>query len=136
MSSAFAMVLMAAMVIPGNGPEKVSGEVKQGLDLSGEWEGSWDRGTGLIYKANLRENRLVGKRGNGSIHFPRFIVEEDGEGAIRVTVGGGGVCKGIFRCEGDHVLICFRNSHTLRPTSFQAGHGQELLILHRVKPRK
>ena len=42
MSSALAMILMTAMVVPGNGPEKVSGEVEQEqrLDLSGEWEGT------------------------------------------------------------------------------------------------
>jgi hypothetical protein len=31
MSSALAMVLMAGMVVPGNGPEKVSGEVQLGV---------------------------------------------------------------------------------------------------------
>ena len=41
MSSALAMVLMAAMTVPGNGPEKVSGEVEKRLDLRGEWEGVW-----------------------------------------------------------------------------------------------
>jgi len=41
MSSAFAMILMATMAVPGNGPEKVSEEVEQRLDVSGEWEGVW-----------------------------------------------------------------------------------------------
>ena len=39
MSSALAMILTAAMAVPASGPEKVSGEVEQGLDLRGEWEG-------------------------------------------------------------------------------------------------
>jgi hypothetical protein len=38
MSLALAMILAAGMTV-GNGPEKVSGEVKQKLDLRGEWEG-------------------------------------------------------------------------------------------------
>src|SRR5262245_34117632 len=41
--SALMLILTAAMVVPGDGPEKVSGEVsekEQGLDLKGKWEGS------------------------------------------------------------------------------------------------
>jgi hypothetical protein len=136
MSSALAMILTTAMTVPGNGPEMVSGEMEQRLDLRGEWEGSLDSGAALIYKANLRENRLVGRRGIGSIQFPRFLVEEDGKGTIRATLGSGRVVKGIYRWEGDRVLICFRWSDSLRPTSFRADNLQWLLILHRVKPRK
>jgi hypothetical protein len=39
MSSALAMILTAAMAVPGNGPEKVSGEIEDGLNLGGKWEG-------------------------------------------------------------------------------------------------
>jgi hypothetical protein len=35
------LVLMMAMVVPGNGPEMVSGEVEQRLDLHGKWKGAW-----------------------------------------------------------------------------------------------
>jgi hypothetical protein len=38
--SALAMILTAAMVVPGDGPEKVSGELcrMRRLDLRGEWK--------------------------------------------------------------------------------------------------
>ena len=38
--SALAMILTAAMVVQGDGPEKVSGELSpmRRLDLRGEWE--------------------------------------------------------------------------------------------------
>ena len=38
--STLVLVLAAGMAIPANGPEKVSGEVEQGLVLSWEWEGT------------------------------------------------------------------------------------------------
>lgn len=136
MSSALAVVLTAAMAVPGNGPEMVSAEMEQGLDLRGEWEGWLDNGAGLIYTANLKENRLVARRGVGSIQFPRFLVKEDGKGTIQVTLGSGRVIKGIFRYEGDGVLICIRPDGNGRPKSFQADDNQFLVILHRVKPRK
>lgn len=40
--SALAMILTAAIVVPGDVPEKVLGEIEQRLDLSGEWEGTWE----------------------------------------------------------------------------------------------
>ena len=39
MSSALAMILAAAMAVPGDGSESVSMEMVQGLDLSGTWKG-------------------------------------------------------------------------------------------------
>jgi len=56
------MVLMAAMTVPGHGPEQASGEVKQErLDLSGKWEGR------LHYRGNDYRGELciVDNRGRG-----------------------------------------------------------------------
>ena len=59
MSSALAMVLMAAMV-PGNGPEMVSGEVEQGLDLSGEWEGGiMEKNGAVLYRVRIDPKEIA-----------------------------------------------------------------------------
>jgi hypothetical protein len=56
--SALAMILTAAMAVPRNGPENVSGEVEQGLDLREEWEGiAWSDNT--IWRSEVSNRALV-----------------------------------------------------------------------------
>jgi hypothetical protein len=43
---------------------------------------------------------------------------------------------GIAEQDGDRVILCIREAGEGRPTSFRAGDGQHLLILHRVRPGK
>jgi hypothetical protein len=135
MSSALAMVLTAAMAVPGNGPEKVSGEVEQGLDLRGEWEGTW-RNPGwpgeaddLIYLSGTKFSISV--KGSPFISFYHTIVDE-GDNKLRFSEG----LAGIYRQDGGRITICLRAADKGRPTDFQAGNGQHLITLHRVKPRK
>jgi hypothetical protein len=139
MSSALAMVLMAGMAVPGNdpNPEKVTGEVEQGLDLSGEWEGTSTDGIAM------GEVRLVKDKGKATVHNPAvraygrfgFKVVDEGGGRLRILIGER-ESLGIYRYQDDdHVIICV-SQHGLRPQSFCCGDGQELTILHRVKPRK
>ena|SRR5262245_33573684 len=143
MSSALAMVLMAAMAIPGNGPEKVSGEVEQGLDLSGKWEAICYRPGGGV----LRGQASISEEGGLSISGQQGPARRGGQGRFHIAFGkvideGSGHIRsqnslgiGIYKQEGDRLLICFGyDKH--RPTSFRAGDGQFLLILRRVKPGK
>jgi hypothetical protein len=65
--STLAIVLTAAMVVPGNGPEMVSWEMEQGLDLSGEWEGVMK---GML--ANHDTFRLRCANGRIEVMHPRF----------------------------------------------------------------
>ena len=62
--SALAMILTAVMAVPGNGPEKASGEIRQGLDLSGEWEGTLHSFDGKVYQVHLTRDRCRWDRGN------------------------------------------------------------------------
>jgi hypothetical protein len=135
MSSALAMVLTAAMAVPGNGPERVSGEMEGRLDLSGEWEGFCFDASGRTYPAELGDGGLdlmAGKQWHWSIPLVNLIDEGDGKFHIPDVPR----IQGIYRQHGDHLLLCFRIGSGERPTSFRGGDGQDFLILHRVKPRK
>jgi hypothetical protein len=135
--SALAMILTAAIAVPGDVPEKESGEVERGLDLSGEWEGTSTDGiaTGEVRlvkdkgKANVRNPAV---RGYGRFDFKVF---DEGGGRLRILIGER-ESLGIYRYQDDdHVIICV-SQHGLRPQSFCCGDGQELTFLHRVKPGK
>jgi hypothetical protein len=136
--STLVLVLATAMVVPGSGPEKVSGEMEQGLDLRGEWEGVWKSDTDeyevhqIGGKGAWSYRRLPrGKR--GPIYLTPDVADE-GKGRLRLMWGV--PCLGIYEQDGDCVTICFRDARKGRPTSFRAGDGQHLLIIHRVKPHK
>ena len=136
MSSALAMVLAAAMAVPGNGPEKVSGELEQGLDLRGKWMGTAEGGSW----------RLQGKLqlGNGRIHlvgepevWHAYESIHEGEGRLSFSFRASPPRLGIYKWEDDDLLVCIcTNPRGQRPTTFRASEDQCLLILHRVKPRK
>jgi hypothetical protein len=138
--SALAMILTAAMVVPGDGPKMESGEIEQGLDLSGEWEGLWidDEGIRRKAKLSLSECRLEGERlpGQplGDIERTLVFLGITDEGAGRICLRDSYL--GIYCRDGCDHLICFRDNRKGRPTSFRGGDDQNLLILHRVKPRK
>jgi hypothetical protein len=121
MSSALAMILTAAMAIPGDGPEKVSAEMEQGLDLSGTWKG-------------FNGDRVMEDR------FKLLIAKSDswvdeGAGQVRFKIRGL-TYYGMYEQRGDRLKICFAGGGKDRPTRFQGGCGQTLIIVHRVKPRK
>ncbi|HEY7428473.1 MAG TPA: hypothetical protein VH682_29845 [Gemmataceae bacterium] len=141
MSSALAMFLMAGMVIPGNGPEKVSGEVEQRLDLSGAWEGTiqgyfehHDKSAvrcvdGQVYVMHPTRNTVLDK----------YLALDEGRGRVRMKWDSNewlGDWLGIYRQGSDHVAICIGGDPGNRPTELKPEDGQCLIILHRVKPRK
>lgn len=144
--SALAMILTAAMVIPGDRPEKVSGEVaeNQRLDLSGEWEGFWWFDHNTRFEAHSKcpsgQGHLMGRqfaivcRGNCNL-TAYFIDEGQGHLCGEWELIGPRI-HGIYRQEGTKLLICFTELASPCPTSFRAGEGRHLLILHRVKSRK
>jgi hypothetical protein len=131
MMPALAMNLMVAMAAPGNGPEMVSWEVEQGLDLRGRWEGVYCY-EGYAPSDFWLDARDAGPR--GGISTSPFELVDEGEGRLRLTWADRYL--GIYRQEGDQLMLCFGNVEEGRPTSFRTGNGQWLLILHRVKPRQ
>jgi hypothetical protein len=136
MSSALAMILTAAMTVPGNGPEMVSDEMEQGLDLSGKWEGILLFEDGTVHLAKLANNFLetFNNKGHSVMGCGWAHLDE-----------GGGRCKfrlvgkhyyGIYKQEANRVTISICFDGKGYPTSFNGGDNQWLLILRRVKPRK
>jgi hypothetical protein len=83
MSSALARILAAGMVI-GDGPEKVSREVERGLDLRGEWEGmgvnGWEEAT-VRLKGDVLTLGIGGQKGTYHIQFA-----DDGHGKFRMSM--------------------------------------------------
>jgi hypothetical protein len=138
---ALAMILTAAVVVPGDGAEKVSAEITapQPLDLRGEWEGVWETGRVKYAVKQLAEGgawsyQLIPKGRWGPAYLiPDFI--DEGVGNLRVNWVDD-PCLGIYKQDGYSLTICFRDARKGRPQSFRTDHGQNLLILHRVKPRK
>jgi hypothetical protein len=125
------MVLMAAMPVPGSGPEKVLGEVEQGLDLRGEWEGTWDNHGGKTMRVKLTEDKIHMNTGAVIISVKNSIIDE-GNGKLHYE----GVL-GLYQQDGERLLICLGFPGTnQRPKSFQKDEWKNLLILHRVKPGK
>jgi hypothetical protein len=128
------LVLAAGMAVPGIGPEKVSGEIEQGLDMRGEWRGTL-RDSRDDWKtadlATLRGDKLtLPAYNNGFV----FEITDEGKGRIRI-LWGIDVFLGIYDQRGDYLVFSFRKEKYGRPASFKAEHGR-LLILHRVKPAK
>jgi hypothetical protein len=142
MSSALAMVLMAAMAIPGNGPEMVSAEMEQGLDLRGDWEGTCKTSDGTDWEAQLHFPRFSTRRGHltltagGALNFQAVTLTDEGAGRLRITWSDGVIFPGIYEQQDDRAVICFSRAERGYPTEFRGGDGQHLLILRRVKPRK
>lgn len=120
--SALAMILTAAMVVPGDGRERVSMEMVQVFDLSGEWKARW----------------IDDRWGVGIETAPHKLLANtvfEGVNKLRITYRGG--CHlGIYKEEANHVVICLREPGRGRPRDFRVKPDQELLILHRAKPRK
>jgi hypothetical protein len=139
MSSALAMILAAGMAVPGIGPEKVSGEVEQALDLRGEWEGNWRLADGPLYYATIDGQFIFGAvaPGEGGILFRVSSFIDEGKGRFRIQPKDDDRrWLGIYEQGDDHVRMCFGEEGKLRPTVFRGGNGQHLIILHRVKSRK
>ena len=137
-----AMILMAAMTVPWNGPEKVSGEVEQGLDLSGKWQGLRWRGNGEVRRFFIDKGEawceplVIGSR-KIRIILNDFNVVDEGAGAFRWYWETEGFCQfGIYKWDYDSLVLCLRETGKGRPTSFRVDENQSLFILHRVKPGK
>jgi hypothetical protein len=57
--STLAMILTAAMAVPGDGSEKVSGElVEEKLDLRGQWRGTLYSRPGVIMSVTIEKGYL------------------------------------------------------------------------------
>jgi hypothetical protein len=134
--SVLAMILTAAVVIPGDGREKVSGEMTapRRLDLRGDWEAIVYRRDGVRRgHAGFSKDRwfIVSWCGwNWSRVMEYEEVIDEGDGHLRTKH-----CLGIYEQHVDNLRICIADGEH-RPMSFRTDDKQLLLILHRVKSSK
>jgi hypothetical protein len=63
-----------------------------------------------------------------------FVCFDRGHGVVDVKWGSERFL-GIYRQQGDNVIICFSAPSRGRPATFHGGNGRILLTLHCVKPR-
>jgi hypothetical protein len=126
MSSALAMVLTAAMAVPGNGPEMVSAEMEQKLDLRGEWV------------IPLPDGSEITASGEDITHA--WKLRDEGNGHFRMTLtflGSEAPMEGTYRQDGDQIALSVRDTaDDPFDTGRWSGGGIHYIILHRVKPRK
>jgi hypothetical protein len=123
------MVLAAAMTVPGSGPEKVSWEMEQGLDLRGRWEGTWE--------TREWQRKVVFSGGKlkmySNVETESDCVFTDAGSAAVVMELDGLTYRGTYRIEGDKIV--FRVRFTPRRTVL-AKSRRIILTLHRVKSGK
>jgi hypothetical protein len=143
--SATALVLLAGLAM-GSDPQPVWTETDVHFYLDREWEGSWEGQ--CLHPDVIRDLKLprtynkvkVGMSPRGfslssdTVSLaqgwgPRNRWIDEGKGRFRVA----GLYLGIYKREGDRVIICMKWAEHGRPTAFQAGDNQALLIL---KPAK
>jgi hypothetical protein len=138
--STLVIVLTAAMVVPANGPEMVSGEIAepQRLDLSGEWEGTCFDSNGRNFEGKVKGSVFVlTPQERPFLDLGPEYINDKGNGRITLRLGAKGpVLLGIYQHAGDKLMMCFCATKDGWPTQFKADGKCALLILHRVKARK
>jgi hypothetical protein len=128
--SAFVLILAAVMA---RGGESKAGpaEGNPSLDLRGSWEGTF-QSAGASCRIGAHDGVIW------TDYFPedaiRIVIE--GEGKVSLFNGGGRL-RGIFKWEGDQLVIC-TSAIGPRPRSFQCvrERAQAIWTLQRIKPDK
>lgn len=140
MSSTLAMILATGMTVPGIGPEKVSGEIEQRLDLRGKWEGYHFLLGGEFCRVKLQGEELRVELSDGRYVTHEIEFTDKGRGSVHIILAVGGVVtfryRGVYRYEGDRLVICYGKPGISKDTSFSAEIGQHFLIIRRVKSGK
>jgi hypothetical protein len=142
--SALAMILTAAMMIPGDGPEKTSGKVSEkerGLDLKGKWEGSLGiklpDGSPSTVPVTYQDGKLTaGDLEEAEAVKMKVLFIDEGHGKCWCRYAATGKdALGIYKWQRDQLFICISEGKG-RPTNFMVEETSTLLTLHRIKPRK
>jgi hypothetical protein len=134
--SALAMILTAAMSVPGDVPEKVSMEarVEQGL-LPGVWEGEWVDPSGGKMDVRVSKNEIVFHPGN-PLGREEFQITDEGAGMCRVKLGTS-TFLGRYERQGEQLVFAVAKKDAARPTRVEwEKFSQGLITLHPIKPGK
>jgi hypothetical protein len=130
--SPIAMIVVADMAL-GTGPDKVSDEVEKGLELRGDWAGDWWIWDKRKFAATVGDGTVSSNAVPDVLAFALADLTDDGGGKFRIGPDDSRVCLGIYRHDGDGLVLCYRMPGKGRPITFRAGDGQYLLVLHRVQ---
>lgn len=124
--SSLVMILTVAMMVPGNGPERASGEIAmpQPLDLKGQWWLTCGKDSYEISGEEIIRSWKLRDEGIGRFRMTVTIMKQDF------------LMLGIYRQEKEKILMCFRNADYGRPTRIQDCDGQFVVTLRRIKSRK
>lgn len=137
--------LSVTTIIPSSGTEKTLAEIDQGLDLRGQWTGVWCLGKDNILVASLwsgiaRENkgdvyqlRGIGNKFELLCRFESLVDEGSGKCHFHSSYNGKHYL-GIYRREGEKIILCFQEVRYGRPRIFRVSEFSELLVLRRVTP--
>jgi hypothetical protein len=131
------VLLLAAELAPGDGPEKVSGEVAEGrLHLDGKWEGYWYSLISSLYDPVYLDNGEIRRRYPGEAVDRSFgTVFVEGKRNLRL-VSARRTQLGIYHQEGDCFKICVHYGVGPRPTGFGDHPDWILFVFRRVPPGK
>jgi hypothetical protein len=128
------VLILAAGVMAGGGPEKESGKAGQELELRGEWEGTiaWCES---VWAAHYADGKWTVTRLEGDISVVHATLRKVGLGRLMVKTDE--FMPAIYKWEGeDRISICLSVKGDAPPSSFEASKKQQLVILRRVKPAK
>ena len=128
--SALAMILTAAMAVPGSGPEKVSIDMERRLDLRGEWQGTLRTKQDEVYRVRIDRKLMLIESSEGitrAFSTSNLIDEGCGKLLYRGRLS-------LYRQEDNLLLICVGDANR-RPSSIGVECGPTF-VLRRVKPRK
>ncbi len=114
-----------------NGLEEATDNVKQVLDLRGEWEiECWDK-YGKLWDGTIKGNTLTRIVNDGPVRFTfDCSAEESGKFQFKID---GFTYLGIYKLHHDCIYICFYETGEGRPHSFSAADEKRFLIMYRQK---
>jgi uncharacterized protein (TIGR03067 family) len=134
MSTVLALVLMTGM-LADTGTPAPDGRAAQERVIPPD--SRWAEGDGSVWEFRKR-GELQTWSGDGEKDFPsRYAVKTTTNPAQIDIITIDGTALGVYRVKGDRLEMCLACPGAERPTKFAPRKDrQELLILHRVKPRK
>lgn len=125
-------------------PEKTTSELVQRLDMRGNWEGSFDDPKDIAKNCLFEYRRSTFFKGSPYIRgtlwtkdqgYVEMGITDEGKGFLKVAREVG-TTLGIYKQDGNKVVICYREREGTRPTSFRISDNQHLLILRRVNKKQ
>jgi hypothetical protein len=127
------VLAMALWAAPGNVPEGISPDAEQPLRMSGKWVGPLKKdGSRSCWEVSRRGPALYLTLLEGNDLRTECTLVDEGSGRLRLEIPGA-TFLGIYRWEGDRVVMCFGVPCKGRPTFFHDADDQSVITLRRVR---